>query len=214
MGTLTHSTRAKAPEQFKDFQSRIHDFCWMLDWKALGKPHCHVYVIGPKEAKPVKVGIAVDGFKRLKGIQTGNWHPLFVHKSAWLQDQKTARSLEFFVHRTLQKHHLSGEWFDVSADEAFETIEWAAESQSLPITQGVPDGMVEAVYEAVKERALAPYFSGSNIEMNVRREEIKALGIDLKSVDDQLTSRNGGKPWADDIPYLEWVKQGASFATK
>lgn len=196
-----------APEQFQDFHTRIHDFSWMLDWKRLGRPHCHVYVIGPQEKRPIKVGVAVDGHKRLTGIQTGNWNPLFVHRSGWLPDTKTAIALERFVHRTLKKHHLSGEWFDVDAEEAFETVEWAAKSQGWELQTGIPDELVGSVYDEVKARVFDSYFHRSSVQMEVRTAELAAAGVDVKLRSQIQIDYSDDRP-VDDRPTREVRSHG------
>jgi hypothetical protein len=181
--SLPQSSKKKRFHHFDGFESRIHDFSWVLDWKALGKPYCHLYVIGPKDGRPVKVGVSVDCHSRLAGIQTGNWNDLYVLKTVWTDSVKSARTLERETHRALQRHHLSGEWFDVEADEALESVKWVADFFGIKITSGVPDELVDAVFESIRARMQDEYTSGSTAHQKIRVAKLADYGISKSTID-------------------------------
>lgn len=81
-----------------------------------------VYVIGV-ESGPVKVGISNAPRARLSSIQTGCPYPLsLLHEQAFSSRDEAAREERIFhdVHRDVR---LVGEWFDMPADLAIESIE-------------------------------------------------------------------------------------------
>lgn len=71
----------------------------------------HLYVIGA-ERGPYKVGVASDLGRRLTGIQTSSHRPLFIHCHS--EPMPNAADVERQIHRKLQVHNLSGEWFRCS----------------------------------------------------------------------------------------------------
>jgi len=81
-----------------------------------------VYVIGSKDG-PCKVGITHNLQSRLRMLQTGSAQKLeliFVYSA---YDKRTARTLEKWFHDAHVEFRLAGEWFNCTADEAFEWIE-------------------------------------------------------------------------------------------
>ena len=64
---------------------------------------CSIYLIGPKEKSPLKIGFGLDPFARLTMLQVGNWVELFIHHNVWVADMKLARRIEGQCHKTLDK---------------------------------------------------------------------------------------------------------------
>jgi hypothetical protein len=76
-----------------------------------------VYVIGPIEGFPSKVGVAKRLNDRLCGIQTGNWVELIVHHVFMCHSKSTAFSLEALCKKRHSDLIIRGEWFNEMADE-------------------------------------------------------------------------------------------------
>ena len=74
-----------------------------------------IYIIAPRRAGPVKIGIARDARRRLATFQTAHWRTLRLYADVKVRD---ARGLEAAAHRHLAPLRLRGEWFDVSVAEA------------------------------------------------------------------------------------------------
>jgi hypothetical protein len=74
-----------------------------------------VYIIAPRRAGPVKIGIARDPARRLATFQTAHWGRLYLFSNIRTGN---ARMLETAVHRRLKPLRLKGEWFDISVAEA------------------------------------------------------------------------------------------------
>ncbi|WP_376960079.1 GIY-YIG nuclease family protein [Azospirillum sp. A26] len=89
-----------------------------------------VYVIGP-ESGPLKIGISSDINKRLAALQTGSADKLSVHYSTDIPDGK-ARAVEAAAHAMLRERRKSGEWFDITLDEAQDAIREAMEELDKP----------------------------------------------------------------------------------
>lgn len=174
---LVGASTKKRLAQFDRFYERIHDFAWVVDWRELGLPHCHVYVVGPLATTPVKVGIAVDGLARLAGLQTGNWHELYVLKAGWAESVADARQIERDAHKVLQARNLTGEWFSVTAEEAIEAVSTAARRRGLPFHTDIPTEHVDLVFDAVRARLTPEYELGSTFAQDVRVEKLKQFGI-------------------------------------
>jgi hypothetical protein len=174
---LQTTIRSKTIEQFDGFETRLDDFVWLVDWKGLGLPNCHIYVIGPSQKQPCKIGIAVNGYKRLAGIQTGNWAQLFVHKSAWCDSVNDARKVEHFAHLSLRAKHLTGEWFDIDADEALEVIQWSAGKVDVTLRHGVPTDMRSDIFDAIRFRV----GDAGYLEVD-RRHELHAAKLSEKGI--------------------------------
>jgi len=200
--TAPRTGHKKRFHHFDGFQDRIHDFAWVLNWKDLGKPHCHIYVIGPKVEQPVKVGIAVGAYSRLAELQVGNWNDLYVLKSAWLDTVQEARKLEHQTHRALQRKHLSGEWFDVSATEAIETIEWAAGYYGIELRRGIPDEVLVAkAFDLIRQQMDGEIVRGSDAAQSIRLAKLAEFGIS-RSVNDASRIRSQEFA-AETIPIIE-----------
>ena len=74
-----------------------------------------VYIIAPRRAGPVKIGVAGDARRRLATFQTAHWGRLKLYANIRTRD---ARGLEAAAHRHLAPLRLKGEWFDIGVAEA------------------------------------------------------------------------------------------------
>lgn len=82
-----------------------------------------VYVIGSSESGPVKVGKARRAEERRRTLQTSHHEKLRIfHYAECHSDAK----VEKLCHNRLVRYRLAGEWFNVSADEAWEIVQGAA----------------------------------------------------------------------------------------
>lgn len=90
-----------------------------------------VYVIGPKQKRPIKIGVASDIHARFANIQTCNWEQLWMYYCLWTAGNVVATRLEQLTHKILEKNHVRGEWFDITPDLARETIHLAADKLQI-----------------------------------------------------------------------------------
>lgn len=82
----------------------------------------YVYVIGRPDG-PVKVGVAAAPWQRIKKLRTGCPFPveiLFVHP---MRDRAHAMQHEGMFHSVHEQSRMHGEWFDMPAELAVESIE-------------------------------------------------------------------------------------------
>ncbi len=94
-----------------------------LDWVRREIGWHSIYVIGPSEEGPVKVGIAADPWVRYRTIQSSNWIGLHRYHEVWLSGDVLTKRIEATVHADFEPHRVRGEWFERSAKEAIEQIE-------------------------------------------------------------------------------------------
>lgn|GEM_PF-1417799 len=107
---------------------------------------------------PIKIGVATDLGSRLPGIQTGNSSPLVL---LGFVDVKDDYSLEKKTHKALEKHRLTGEWFDNSVEVCNHVtrllrckegrMEIPPARKTENIFAGIRSIINEAVHEAVKQ---------------------------------------------------------------
>jgi DNA-binding XRE family transcriptional regulator len=79
-----------------------------------------VYVAAPV-AGPVKIGISRNPAHRIRGFMSPEAITLQFASAARLD----AKAIETLAHGLLADRRLNGEWFDVSIDQAIETVEQA-----------------------------------------------------------------------------------------
>ncbi len=87
-----------------------------------------LYVIGPEKGYQ-KIGFSQNVEKRLSSIQTGNPQRLKIHYKHEVPKEKV-RLLEKKIHENVKTQKVSGEWFDLTPEEAraevdFIIIRWA-----------------------------------------------------------------------------------------
>lgn len=100
---------------------------------------CSVYAISDGHGN-VKFGVAKIPEKRMKEMQTGNAHPLqllFECVCESLNSERSAVSgaykIEHWIHEELAAKRMTGEWFAVDYQEAYEwmthVVDWFNESR-------------------------------------------------------------------------------------
>lgn len=83
-----------------------------------------IYVIDHPRLPGVKIGRAFDPKSRLRSYQTGCPERAYrLRFAAYFED---AHAVETTVHERLRAHQLEGEWFDLTAEDAQECIEYFA----------------------------------------------------------------------------------------
>lgn len=85
-------------------------------------PVNYVYVIGRAEG-PVKVGITTDLIARMRQMQTGSPFKLQLLYAMPCDDRANAREHESAFHFVYAEHRLTGEWFNLDAQEAIEGVQ-------------------------------------------------------------------------------------------
>jgi hypothetical protein len=127
-------------EMVQDWSSDIEALSWLIDFKKYKLPHCHIYFVGPEEKSVTKIGISINAYKRLGGIQTGCWEPVKIHGSFWLETVHQARQMEKHLHNKLCAAglHSAGEWFSISPKEAMEEAYIATIETGLKLNRHFP----------------------------------------------------------------------------
>ena len=138
-------------------------------------PVRYVYVIGPA-AGLQKIGMATNPRARLAQLQTGNPHDLVLHASIPVPFD-LAPAVERRAHRSLIRHCVRSEWFDVAPDAAVAALQAAVSAvvrAPLPVvparswrlarplraTWCPPDlGPLRRAVEGAADRAAGPLFS-------------------------------------------------------
>lgn len=87
----------------------------------------YIYVVGPHE-RLVKVGVALSVERRLQNLQAGHPDELKVFHRVGVPEA-VALEVERAAHLALNQYHRYGEWFDVDAAVAVETIRILLEPQ-------------------------------------------------------------------------------------
>jgi len=77
----------------------------------------YLYVIGPKQNGPVKIGFSAHPEQRLKTLQTSHPDPLVIHHTVKF-DSKNIRELEKIIHKEVSHKKTQGEWFNISPQDA------------------------------------------------------------------------------------------------
>lgn len=78
----------------------------------------YIYLIGWEKKGPVKIGVADDVKRRLKGVQTGNPYKLRIYGSRPIITRELAFAAEMVLHSHLWEKRMIGEWFDITIEEA------------------------------------------------------------------------------------------------
>lgn len=81
-----------------------------------------VYAIGTEDG-PVKVGITQSLHSRLRALQNGSPQKLELIWVYTTQDREAALRMERDFHEVYAEHRLEGEWFQITAEIAFDTLE-------------------------------------------------------------------------------------------
>ena len=83
--------------------------------EAGGGHTCHVYFIQAGEGGPIKIGVAKDVEKRLKGLQTASPKTLVLLASIPVRGSIKAYAMERDFHFRLSGYRIRGEWFSKKA---------------------------------------------------------------------------------------------------
>lgn len=75
-----------------------------------------IYVIGNNENRQ-KIGFTNNPLRRLKTLQTGNPDKLYLHHFVEIPDEKK-RIFERKIHSEISYKRITGEWFNISAEDA------------------------------------------------------------------------------------------------
>lgn len=148
------------PQDF--FATEEVDVCYRI-------PGC-VYVIQWENDGPVKIGMAIDPWFRLKELQTANWGELFLR--ALVPTPCRPKIVERTAHRLAYPHWLRGEWFDLTPLEAVSTILDAAKAVGVEV-KTVHEAIEDIKYLEAQNRNLAWIAS----EDQRRREMRQRLGM-------------------------------------
>ena len=73
---------------------------------------CFVYFVS--DGKYIKIGVAIDIPKRIKGVQTGNPHKLYLVEYMVFPYLDAAYYAEKQLHETFKDFRMMGEWFDIA----------------------------------------------------------------------------------------------------
>jgi hypothetical protein len=113
-----------------------------------------VYVIKSSPG-PVKIGKAVDPSSRLKILQTGAPFRLSLEKVCRCDDEKSAYKVEKSAQRVLRGKRLTGEWFDVSVDDAIAAIEEAVDKQKTELQRAaLSEGGVRSICDTISSNSI------------------------------------------------------------
>jgi hypothetical protein len=93
-----------------------------------------VYVVGPSQGRPLRISWAKQLPDKLAELQPGSWKPLSVHDVTWTVGQMLAVRLLGEATSMLDgaKRRLTGDWFDVTAELAQQTLRIAKEKTGIP----------------------------------------------------------------------------------
>lgn len=84
----------------------------------------YLYVIGPKDHGPQKIGFSNNVQQRLKSLQTGHPSKLYIHHTVEVDDHKV-KLLERVIHKEIKHHKSHGEWFNLTPETAKAELEFA-----------------------------------------------------------------------------------------
>lgn len=126
---------------------------WLANWKKFGFPYCSVYVISPDNHWPCKIGISTNARTRVVALQVACWRPLKVDYSLFCPSIAEARRLEKAMHSELTDDGklLSGEWFDIRAEEARSLLAFKADVIGVDARDTIPKGdVLDDVHAAMR----------------------------------------------------------------
>jgi len=83
----------------------------------------YIYVIGDTTS-PYKIGFTKDPDNRLRTLQTGNPKKLQIHYKEMIGENEV-KYIEKQIHKELKRKQVSGEWFNVSLDDAISEVKYA-----------------------------------------------------------------------------------------
>ena len=81
-----------------------------------------IYVIGADDG-PQKIGFSNDVDRRLGTLQTGNPRKLKIHYIVEVPEDQV-RLVESQIHKENRRRKVSGEWFDLTPEEAIAEVDY------------------------------------------------------------------------------------------
>lgn len=85
-----------------------------------------VYVMHSPGNEFCKVGIADEPYRRIRGLQGGNWSKIEVYDHWWTVDCSLSRRVEAEVLNRMAEHRAMGEWIKCSPEDLAAEVEAAA----------------------------------------------------------------------------------------
>lgn len=76
-----------------------------------------LYIITTQNKWPVKIGVSYLPVTRVKDLQTANWEKLEIYR-IFECPGNSGHYLENILHKKLRLHSMTGEWFNLTAEEA------------------------------------------------------------------------------------------------
>jgi hypothetical protein len=140
-----------------------------------------VYLIGPEDASPLKIGVAGNVEKRLCSLQIGNWQKLKVHHTVSVAEP-LALLIERHLHGDFRDRSLRGEWFDIPLDEAVASLEAVAEAYAKARLDKTPFSVSGAIN-------LCDCPQAARGSVTKYRNEANQIGV--KTLNDRLLKRVG-----------------------
>lgn len=124
-----------------------------------------VYLVAANEAGPCKVGFAADPVLRLRELQTGSAARL---KLYGIFPTPKAKELERKVHDRLGHANMTGEWFGIPVERAWEAIV-AEHRKSYPVAPHVlPIIEDEATFKSRVRRQTRERVAAKRLNMSVK----------------------------------------------
>jgi hypothetical protein len=120
---------------------------------------CYVYIIchyeNDQDIGPVKIGMSDNPTSRVGNLQSGNPKKIKLYKKYPTPDRTSAKYIEAMFHKNETKHMLTGEWFDITPEDAHK-IMGAAFACSL-YEMGVSYETATEVMEIVSAESMGLY---------------------------------------------------------
>jgi hypothetical protein len=111
----------RSPEEFQEMFDRLKFMTINRHMYSLSGPiPGHLYLMEAREF--VKIGIAINPIRRLKGIQSGCPLPVRLARAWSVSDDYYALLSEKVAHETLGKWRVQGEWFELGAQSVIAVL--------------------------------------------------------------------------------------------
>lgn len=84
----------------------------------------YIYVVSLSEMGPVKIGYSASPERRLKQLQTGQASKLSLNYTEAISGDRV-RMMEKILHETNRHRRISGEWYDLTVEDAILEVKHA-----------------------------------------------------------------------------------------
>ena len=138
----------------------------------------YIYIIEAEELERIKIGVADNPDARLSALRALSPCTIRIAALITVGNREDAFLLESELHKRYVSRRIHGEWFDVSADEAINDLQWSVriasinfsierreQTHSVPLSLRIPDAF---------EAALTAYSNGLSkkdvIDQNIARK--------------------------------------------